>query len=530
MDEAIWQVFIAETLENSDTLEQSILAWEDRGDAEVLKQAYHQTHTIKGSLSIIGFTRMEELVHKTEDLFHDCMARSFTAVSPFTRVVLDLVDLIRNVLARGDESALSDEIEQNFLKILDQDFYAGSPADDPLGSDRSSEEASGESVPEPEIHDTTMLRVDSDKLDALLNLTGELLTVGDSFRQLMVELQDSRFSNRTSLLLGLIDQLSEKTLEMRMVPLSSVMNRFKRTVRDLSANSGKKIRLEISGEQTEVDKTIAERITDPLTHLVRNCIDHGIGAPKERTARGKSPEGLISLRARHENDSIFISVSDDGNGLDYDKIRFIAGNNPDWQHLSTEEELANLIFEPGFSTAGKVTNISGRGMGMAAVKDSIHNLRGSLDIKSVKGEGSSFIMRFPLSLALVEGLLIKMDNAYYIIPSDDVVECLDIGGAGVDQSLVTSSMVWKERVLPLVNMKRFLKLEGNAQSVVIVRHMNSSCGIACDSVLDIIQTVVKPLNPLLKHEEWMQGSSVLGSGEPVIIINTSRLISQLQIS
>lgn len=518
MDDEIWKVFTSETLELADMLEESILSYEKDEDSEVLKQAYHQTHSIKGSLGIIEFNKLEELVHNCEDLFHSCMTKAFTQRKLFVRIILDMVDLVRKVINEENEVSLTKNAVSSFNELLKKDFYAAD--EDVTGTTQSKSRR---------VNDQNSLRVDSAKLDELLNLTGELLTSGDSFRQLSNEMQDSRLSSKTSFLLGLIDQLSNKTLEMRMIPLSSVMNRFKRTVRDLAEKSGKKIRLEISGEQTEVDKTIAERISDPLTHLLRNCIDHGIDLPEDRKKHGKDPEGVIKLNAHHESDAIYITISDDGKGLDYKKIRNRAKDNPEWQHIVSRTELADLIFEPGFSTAGEVSSLSGRGMGMAAVKESIQNLRGSLIIESEQGKGSSFIMKFPLSLALVEGLLIQMEDSFYIIPSEDVVECTNIDPASIDQNLEVTSTEWNGNILPLVNLKRVMRLEGDAGNIVVVRNQNSTCGIVCDKVVDILQTVVKPLHPILKKETWMQGSSVLGSGEPVLILNISGLISQFKV-
>lgn len=518
MDDEILKVFTSETLEMADSLEESIILYEKTDSVEYLKQSYHQTHSIKGSLGIIEFNIIEDLVHQCEDLFQSCMANPFTRKKLFVRVVLDMVDLVRKVIHQENESSLDEDTVTAFKETLNNDFYA-------LGNKLQENSLNKkDSVPEQQ-----SLRVESDKLDELLNLTGELITAGDSFKQLSQELKDSRLNSRTSFLLGLINQLSNKTLEMRMIPISSVMKRFTRTVHDLAEETGKKIRLELSGEQTKVDKTIAERIADPLTHLLRNCIDHGIDFPEDRIKLGKDPEGVIKLKAYHENDAIYITISDDGKGLDYDKIRDIALENPEWQNITSREELAALIFEPGFSTAGEVSNLSGRGMGMAAVRESVQNLRGSLKIDSEKGIGSSFIMKFPLSLALVEGLLIKMEDNFYIIPGEDVIECVDLDPSSIDQTLEITSTEWNGSVLPLVNLKRVMRLKGDASSVVVVRNQNSICGIVCDRVIDIIQTVVKPLHPLLKQEAWMQGSSVLGSGEPVLILNIAGLINQFRV-
>ncbi len=517
MDADIWDVFTSETLEITNTLENSILNYERGRDPEVLDHAYHQIHSIKGSLGIICFDRLGSMVHKTEDLFHECRKKPFTQIKTFVRIVFVIIDYVRQVIAEESEKSINDEVIRDFQELLDQDLYKGDPGG-PIA---------------PFVHqtasvETNLLRIDSGKLDELLNLTGELITAGDSFRQLSEEITDSRLGNRTSQLLNLIEQLSEKTLEMRMIPLASVMNRFSRTVHDLAENTGKQVNLEISGEQTEVDKTIAEKIADPLTHLLRNCIDHGIDLPEVRLEKGKPAYGTVRLNARYDNDSILITMSDDGKGLDYNKIRQKAVLIPGWSGTDSEEELANLIFEPGFSTADSVSNISGRGMGMSAVRDSIQNLRGSLSVISREGEGTEFHMKFPLSLALIEGLLIKMSDNFYIIPSEDVQECIAIDRNDIDQSLETTSMSWNNKVLPLINLKRVMKQTGDAWNIVVVNNQNDKIGILCDEVVSTIQTVAKPLHPFLKKEAWLQGSSVLGSGEPVLIMNMAGLLDQFR--
>lgn len=518
MDDEIWKVFTSETLEITDALEKSILDYERSRDPEALGHAYHQIHSIKGSLGIICFDRLGGMVHKTEDLFQDCRKKPFTQIKTFVRIVFGIIDYVRQVIAEENEDSINKEIISDFQELLNQDLYA--------------EEEWNQTAPvqqQTSKVEKKLLRIDSEKLDELLDLMGELITAGDSFRQLSEEISDSRLGNKTSLLLNLIEQLSEKTLEMRMIPLSSVMNRFNRTVHDLAEETGKQVNLKISGEQTEVDKTIAEKIVDPLTHLVRNCIDHGLDFPEAREEQGKPASGTIHLNARYDNDFILINISDDGKGLDYKKIREKASKIPEWSGIEAEEELADLIFEPGFSTADSVSAISGRGMGMPAVRDSIQNLRGSISIISKEGEGTEFRMKLPLSLALIEGLLIRMNESFYIIPSEDIQECIALQEGDIDQSTNVTTMNWNERVLSLINLKRVMNQTGNANNIVVVNYQNDKIGILCDEVITTIRTVTKPLHPFFQNQPWLQGSSVLGTGEPVLILNMAGLIDQFRV-
>ena len=520
MDSDIWKVFSEETQELCDSLEQAILEYEISRNSDDLHQAYQHCHTIKGSLSIIGFDGLESVVHRTEDLFHDCRTTPFARVSEFVHIILFVTDLVRQAILMESENFLDDEVQQEFESRLDIDFYAPVEGEHIQEKEKFVRKESGRSL----------LRIDSGRLDELMDLTGELLTVGDSFRQIAADSGNGEFVNKTSLLLGLIEQLSEKTLMMRMIPLASVMNRFKRTVHDLAEDTGKQLNLEIIGEQTEVDKTIAEKIVDPMIHLIKNCVDHGIGTAEERIAQGKEVTGKISISAHQESDSISITVADDGDGLDYDKILARARTMSGWSGSEAEEDLAALILEPGFSTAIELSTISGRGMGMSAVKDSITALRGSLRIISEKGKGTRFEMRFPLSLALVDGLLISMEENYYIIPSDLVQECLALNAGQVDPSQLTASISWNGSVLPLLNLKRVMEMDGEALSVVVVRsRTGSSVGLICDKVVNTIQTVVKPLSGIFKNETWLQGSSVLGSGEPVLILNVDGLLDSFRV-
>jgi len=527
MDEEIWNVFLSETEELTDSLEIEMMALERDGGS--LQNAYRLVHTIKGNLRIVQLDRMEKLVHRTEDLFQENLGATGPLPAGFSGLVLFVIDLLRSILnAEGETPVDRSALEQ--FEVLLEAVSPGLAAD--LPEDLFSEEAAGGGATEPSRSKGTaglLMKIDSRKLDEQLNVVGELITAGESLAQLLPEIEDNRFRKRTSSLLNLIHQLSENTLNLRMIPLNSMFSRFRRLIRDMAEEKNKQIRLTVTGEFTEVDKTIAEKLPDALTHLIRNAVDHGIESPEDRRNAGKEPAGTIELSARTDRGSIIIQVRDDGRGLDFDRILTKARQFPGWNGLEDEENLANLIFEPGFSTASAVTTISGRGVGMDAVRESILGLRGSLKVESERGKGTGFIIRLPLSLALIEGLLIQIGETCCIIPSEDVVECISPENRGEDYSNGTLSLLtWNGSPLPLINLTCSMGEETGCRDidqVVIVRNQTGMTGLAVDGILNTIQTVIKPLPLLLRQVPWLQGTSVLGSGEPVLILDIPGLVS-----
>lgn len=378
--------------------------------------------------------------------------------------------------------------------------------------------------------ESRFVRVPADKLDALINLVGELVICGASASLLAQRLRETQLIETTQQMSGLVEEIRNGTLALRMVQIGETFARYKRVVRDTAAELGKEIHLEIEGAETELDKSVVEKIGDPLMHLVRNAMDHGIEMPEVRVAAGKPPFGTLHLSAHHDSGHIVIEVSDDGRGLDGDKIlakareRGLVGPN---QSLSELEKL-NLIFEPGFSTAEKVTNLSGRGVGMDVVRKNIEALRGSVTPKTIVGQGSTIEIRLPLTLAIIDGFLVRIGKSSYVIPLHAVVECIDSDASQLQgHSDWSGTLNLRGEVLPFLELRKIFNINDPAserRSVVVVRNGEMAAGLVVDQLLGEYQTVIKPLGKLFQKVRGISGGTVLGSGEVALILDVPSLV------
>ena len=372
--------------------------------------------------------------------------------------------------------------------------------------------------------ESRLIRVQADKLDQLIDLVGELVIAGASANLLAQKSGQGTLVEATSVLSRLVENIRDSALQLRMVQIGETFNRFNRVVRDVSKELGKDIELVISGAETELDKSVVEKIGDPLMHLVRNAMDHGIEPAAVRAAAGKPERGRVELNAFHDSGSIVIEVVDDGGGLNAEKIQAKAiekGVIQPGQMLS-EQEIVNLIFEAGFSTMEKVTNLSGRGVGMDVVKRNIQALRGTVDVKTEMGVGSRFVIRLPLTLAIIDGFLTSVDNAAYVIPLDNVVECLELR----DDDTRGHMLNLRGEVLPFIRLREFFDVEGalpQRENVVVIAAAGRKAGIVVDQLLGEFQTVIKPLGSLFKHLRGIGGSTILGSGEVALILDVQAL-------
>ena len=372
-----------------------------------------------------------------------------------------------------------------------------------------------------------LIRIPADKLDRLIDLVGELVIAGASVNLLATQSGSEALTEATSLTGRLVESIRDAALQLRMVQIGETFNRFHRVVRDTSRDMGKEIELVISGGETELDKSMVEKLGDPLMHLVRNAMDHGLELPSVREASGKSPRGRLELNAFHDSGSIIIEVVEDGAGLNRDRILAKAierGLVQAGQALS-DTEIYNLIFEPGFSTAAQVTNISGRGVGMDVVRRNIQGLRGSIDVSSEHGKGTRFAIRLPLTLAIIDGFLVGVGEAAYVIPLDSVVECIELSAEGSERDYVNL----RGEVLPLLRLRQMFGMEGDApsrQNVVVVHYAGSKSGIVVDQLLGEFQTVIKPLGSIFRHIKGIGGSTILGSGEVALILDVQALVQR----
>ena len=386
----------------------------------------------------------------------------------------------------------------------------------------------GAEAKQPRNVESRFIKVEAAKLDSLINLIGELVIAGAAANLMARRSGQGALVESTIAIANLIEQIRAGTLSMRMVQIGDIFSRFPRVVRDVSKELGKAIHLNVSGADTELDKSMVDKLGDPLMHIVRNAIDHGIESSEARLAAGKPADGNVWLNAYHESGSVVIEVADDGAGLRKDKILAKAIANgliqPDAQ--LPDGEIYKLIFEPGFSTAEQVTSISGRGVGMDVVRRSIEQLRGTIDIDSALGEGTTFRIRLPLTLAIIDGFLVGIGDATFVIPLETVIECIELPPDAL-QGDAHNCLNLRGEVLPMLNLNDFLELgqsSGKRKNVVVARYGDSKAGLVVDELLGEFQTVIKPLGNLFRHLRAISGSTILGSGEVALILDVPALI------
>jgi two-component system chemotaxis sensor kinase CheA len=363
-------------------------------------------------------------------------------------------------------------------------------------------------------------------LDYLITRIGELIIAAAGANLLARRSGDTELEESTSTLAELVEQVREGALQLRMVKIGGTFNRFQRTVRDVSRELGKEIQLVVRGEDTELDKTVVERIADPLMHLVRNAIDHGIEPADVRVGRGKPAAGTVTLNAYHDSGSIVIEVSDDGGGLKRDKIlaKAVERGLLEEGRTLTDSEVFNFIFEAGFSTAESVTNLSGRGVGMDVVKRNIAALRGTLAIRSEEGRGTIVTVRLPLTLAIINGFQVGVGRSSFVLPLENIEECVEFSSAGGHDFANL-----RGAVLPFVRLREVFGTReppSRRQSIVVVKHAGERAGLVVDALLGESQTVIKPLGKLFRTVDCVSGSSILGNGEVALILDVAALVQQ----
>ena len=377
--------------------------------------------------------------------------------------------------------------------------------------------------------DQRFIRVQADRLDAVINLLGELVIAGAGASLLARQSRQGSLIEANEQINQLIEEIRNGTLQLRMVPIGETFTRFRRVVRDTAAELGKDVQLEIVGGDTELDKSVVERIADPLMHLVRNGLDHGLETPEQRIAAGKPPQGRLILSACHESGSILIRITDDGRGVQRDKVLARA-----WERGLLEQgvvpgdaDILKLIFEPGFSTAEKVTNLSGRGVGMDVVRRNIEALRGTVLLTSEEGAGSTIEIRLPLTLAIIDGFLIGVGESRFIFPLDAVVEVIESRASATEMDASGRGVVeLRGQALPVVSLRQLYALEPSATdrvSIVVIRSGGMRYGVMVDQLLGQHQTVIKPLGRMFRSLRGMSGSTILGNGDVALIFDVASL-------
>jgi len=610
-DTEIVKEFLIESYENLDRLDQDLIALEkDPGNCDVLASIFRTIHTIKGTSGFLAFNRLEAVAHAGESLLARLRDGRLQLTPEITTALLSMVDAVRQMLAhieaKGDDGERNDEqLIQTLTGLLETEAKEAPAASSAPPQGRTSEATGTNAVPLGDIlveqgkvkisdvhqaleqqstgdprhvgeilvekgvvqprdivdalnvqqargqnaSDST-IRVDVAQLDRLMNRMGELVLLRNQIVQHANSTEDSELLGTSQRLNLLTTELQEGVMKTRMQPIGNIWAKFPRVVRDIAIGFGKQVRIEMEGKETELDKTIIEAIKDPLTHLVRNAVDHGIEAPEVRRAAGKNPEGLLFLRAFHEGGQVNIEITDDGAGLHYEKIRNQAQQkgliSSDQAARMTEREIANLIFLPGLSTAEKVTNVSGRGVGMDVVKTNIEKIGGTVDLQSTPRQGSTVRMKIPLTLAIIPALIVTTAGDRYAIPQVSLLELVRLEGEQAHKGLelVHGAPVHRLRgkLLPLVYLNRELKAEPETENtlahtraenagvnIVVLRADDHPFGLIVDEINDTEEIVVKPLSKQLKSINTYAGATIMGDGKVALILDVLGLAQRANV-
>lgn len=574
--------FVEESLELLDDAERALLVLEKTPDnLESAGQAYRDLHSFKGNAGFLAYAELEEVSHHAETLLDriregaivcDAVAISFLLIAidvlrdgvrqiennsiPELSGKQEICMYLKNMAGDAGEDASEDERESESGCLektgsfenwqleeitkehsIEEDQKQETPAHGEAANAGERQEPGA--VKEKRPGQQQVIRVDLEKLDKLLDLVGELV-ISEAMvanNQDLKGLQLDRFEKSVLHLDKITRDIQEVAMSMRMIPLSGTFSKMVRLVRDLSQKVNKKVSLEIIGEETEVDKTIIEQISDPLVHLIRNAVDHGIEEPEERIAAGKPESGQLTIEAKHSAGEVWITIEDDGRGLDRERILQKAierGLIIDEERDMKDEDVWRLIFEPGFSTADKVSSISGRGVGMDVVKRNIEKLRGRVDIRSVKGAGTVFAVRIPLTLAIIEGMVVKVGPNRYTIPINSIKESLQPTGDQItclpDNQEVVSI---RGELLPVIRLHELYDVASDCRSLdsgilVVVENSEKKGCLFVDEVLGQQQIVIKALSSYLGHVKSVSGCAILGDGDISMILDIDDLINSAE--
>jgi two-component system chemotaxis sensor kinase CheA len=531
--EALLQTFLAEAEEILGRMEQSLVALETRpGDDEILHALFRDAHTMKGSAGLVAFDAVRDLAHELEAVLERLRERTLAVTDGLVTLLLRSVDVLRRAVteAAGGATTASEEVVALRGRLAAvASSAAGSAASQRPGAPADAADVAAAHLPAG----GRTLRVDVAKLDRMLDLSGEIAIsrgrLGELLERRQATVEDLIEAHREADRLYL--DLQELVMKARMVPIGPSFHRHVRTVRDVATAQGKLARLVVEGDDVEVDTAVVEYVRDPLTHMVRNAVDHGIETPEVRRARGKDATGRVVLRAFHEAGAMVIQVEDDGAGLDRRRIAEKAaalGLAPDAVRMS-DDDLARVVFEPGLTTAERVTEISGRGVGMDVVRRNVEALRGSVSIESEDGAGTTVTIRVPLTLAIIQGFKVGVSEEVYILPLDAVVECLDLPGEETAAGTPFGIVNLRGHPLPYVRLREHLRTGGARparENVVVVQHGASVAGVAVDALFGESSTVIKPLGTMFKGIPGVAGSSILGDGKVALILDVPGLLRE----
>jgi len=577
-DREILGDFVLESLESLGTIEVSLIDLEqDPRDLETINSIFRPFHTIKGVSGFLNLEKINKLAHSAENLLDKARNQEIGIEGTIIDIILESVDMLKRMiqgvqegLERGvspDNGVDAEPLKERINQIMSE---AGQAGEKPLGEilidkgvvtpeDLESGLSKQRQEPDKKIGEIFVeekkaeskevisalreqkkfgggqidlqVKVDTAKLDNLVDLTGELVINQAMLKQneWIVSAKDQKLYHNLNQLTQITSGLQRTAMSMRMVAIGNTFKRMVRLTRDLAKNSGKEVVLEMSGEDTEIDRNVVEELYEPMVHMIRNAVDHGVEGPEEREKVGKERRGVIHLRAFHRGGHIIIEIEDNGRGLDKERIMEKARSNnliTDEDNL-TEFEIYNLIFRPGFSTAEKVTDVSGRGVGMDVVKKAIEKLRGRVEIQSRPGEGSTFVISLPLTLAIIEGMVVRVGEERYIIPTLSVLgsfrpekgQCSTVEGKA-------EMILSRGNLIPLIRLDRIFGVNGDCIEpwdglVVTVESDGEKRCLLLDELLGKEEVVIKNIGESLKEVKGIAGGAIMGDGRVWLILDIS---------
>jgi len=541
--------FVNEAGEHLATIEAQILVLErDPAAHDPLHAAFRGFHTIKGLAGFLDLGDIRAVSHEVETVLDRARNRQLRLTPAIIDVVLESADYLKRAIAcvqsglhgKAVEAPAYDGLLERVRAVLEgkQAAVAQIP-EEPVAAIETGKPAEAAKPPENAKSDAETafsLRVDAGKLDYMMDMVGELVIAQSliTHNPEIGALESGPLQRNLQQLGRITAEVQRVAMSMRMTPVGTLFGRMNRLIRDLTRKNGKKVRLELTGEETELDKTIIEQLADPLMHMVRNSLDHGLEGPEERAAAGKSPEGTLVLSASHQAGHILIEITDDGRGLNTEKILKKArekGLVPEGQNLS-ENEIFFLIFEPGFSTAEVVTDVSGRGVGMDVVRRQIQGLRGRIEIRSVRGRGTTFQMRLPLTLAIIDGLIVGVGEERYIMPINAVREMLRPTPEMIFTMEGRAEMAMvRGELLPMVRLDRRFAIEGGRQNpsealFVVVEAQGRRFCLLVDQMLGKQEVVIKSLGDTFRQVSGISGGAILGDGRVGLILDVNGVLRE----
>lgn len=576
-NQEILREFLLETHENLALLDTDLITLEKNPtEKNTLAQVFRTLHSVKGTAGFMGLVKLQAVAHSAESLLSKLRAGEIIFNPTIATAMLKVVDAIREMLASietsggegsGDYTALQVEVDRlretgggsepaalSAPTLIEQPHIvtpvivappppSPAPPSVPEPIQQIPAPAAVAPVPEPATTEAseprvpvnvadTNIRVDVGLLDKLMTLVGELVLARNQILQYSTSHEDDAFLGAVQRLNLLTTELQASVMKTRMQPIGNVLNKFPRVVRDLALACGKKVRFEMDGQETELDKTLIEAIRDPLTHMVRNAIDHGIEAPATRKSHGKSEEGRLRMDAFHEGGKVIIEIADDGGGIDVARVRDKAIHAKlitlESAARMSRQELLRLIFLPGFSTADRVTQFSGRGVGMDVVRTNIEKIGGTVDIESTEGQGTKIRTKIPLTLAIIPALIIVSGGERYAIPQVSLLELVRLDPEQAEKGIerIHGAPVYRLRgaLLPLVFLDEQLKLDvtrnpGQDLNIVVLQADDRPFGLVVDSIRDTEEIVVKPLQKQLKGISVFAGAAIMGDGRVALVLD-----------